>query len=330
MDQLYAGVDLGGTKIAAVFADSRGQVLGSLTRDTEGSGGPRHVLRRIADAIAELEKHTGRTPVAIGMGAPGLLDPQSGMIHFCPNLATQWRGVPAAEILLELTGKPAYLLNDARAATLGEFTYGAGRGSANMLLVTVGTGIGGGVVIDGKLALGRYGAAGEIGHQTLQPDGPYCTCGNRGCLERLVSGPALSAEGAWLVENGLAPQLSELVSGNARAVTPRQMVAAAQAGDDKVRVVIERAAGLLGIGIANALTVVGVDLVVIAGGMAALGETLLGPIRSAVTSRVHMFPGSEVRVVCAALGDYAGALGGIALAASRTAEKQPENQKDCQ
>ena len=144
------------------------------------------------------------TPVAAGMGVPGLVDRDQGITLFLPNLPTQWRGVAVARMLGDCIGYPVYLLNDARIATLGEMSYGLGRNGGTMVFLSLGTGIGGGVVIDGKLRLGPLGAAGELGHQTILPDGPLCGCGNHGCLETLASGPAIGAEGsgccvvAWL------------------------------------------------------------------------------------------------------------------------------------
>jgi glucokinase len=263
--------------------------------------------------VAALARELTPEVEAIGMGLPGLVDRERGVSRFLPNMPTQWRDVPVAEILRSELGCPVYLLNDARLAAMGEFVYG-GREVQTMIFFTLGTGVGGGVIVDGKLRLGPLGAAGEVGHQTILPDGPLCGCGNRGCLETLASGPALSGEGVRLMRTGLAPRLHELVSGDAQRITPREMGIAAREGDKAVAAAIERVTAYLGIAIANLVNVLHPELVVLGGGVAALGETLLAPVRAEVLRRVGMFPADNVRIENSALGDRAGALGGIALA----------------
>jgi glucokinase len=206
-------------------------------------------------------------------------------------------------------------------ATLGEFTYGRGMTVNTMVFLTVGTGIGGGVVIDRKLRLGPLGAAGELGHQTIQSDGLRCGCGNRGCLETLASGPALVGEGVRLLLSGLAPVLYELTGGNVAAVTPKEMGDAARAGDANVSEAIARAAGYLGIGVANAVTALHPDMVVLGGSVSALGDLLLDPIRAVVRERVRMFPVDDVVIERSILEDKAGLLGGIALAVAGTMDR---------
>jgi glucokinase len=248
------------------------------------------------------------------MGCPGLVDVAHGITRFFPNLPTQWRDVHAAEILGRRLGCPVRLLNDVRTATLGELTYGRGRTARTMAFFALGTGVGGGVAVDGRLHLGPLGAAGELGHQTILPDGPVCGCGNRGCLETLASGPAITAEGVRLLRTGLAPKLHELVDGDAGRITPKEMAAAAFTGDDKVRESILRAAEYLGIGVANVVVVLHPDLVVLGGGVAELGDILLDRVRETVRRRVGMFPTDGVKIERSALGERAGLLGAIALA----------------
>ena len=183
-----------------------------------------------------------------------------------------------------------------------------------MAFFSIGTGVGGGVVIDGKLRLGPLGAAGELGHQTILPDGPRCGCGNQGCLEALVSGPAIVGEGVRLLRNGLAPRLHELVAGNADRVTPREMLAAAEAGDQLVREALDRAATYIGIAAANVVVILHPDLIVLGGGVAELGEVLTARVRQVIQRRVGMFPTDNVRVELSLLGDLAGIMGAVALA----------------
>jgi glucokinase len=309
-----AGVDVGGTKIAAVLGTQDGTILAEGKIETRSAAGPADAFERIAQLLEHLAQESQVGPGAIGIGLPGLVDSERGVIEFLPNLPDSWRGFPAGEFLGTKTGKPVYLLNDARLAALGEYCFGSSPGSDNLLVVTVGTGIGGGLILDGRLRLGVWGAAGEIGHHTILPDGAACSCGSRGCLETLINGPLLSAQGASLARSGAAPRLAAIVENNWSAITPKEMAIAAQQGDLLVAAAIEKAAGFLGIGIANAITLTAVDQVVISGGVAALGNLLLEPVRAAVRERVRMFPAECVRIACSTLGDHAGALGALALA----------------
>jgi glucokinase len=187
VNELFATVDLGGTKIAAAIAGADGEILAEGRIATNSHEGPAGVLPRIAGLVADLSARLGAQPVAAGMGVPGLIDVRTGVTRFLPNLPSQWRGVPVGLTLSTALGCPVFLLNDARMAALGEFTFGRGRSVDTMIFLTIGTGIGGGVIVDRKLRLGPLGAAGELGHQTIQRDGPLCGCGNRGCLEALAS-----------------------------------------------------------------------------------------------------------------------------------------------
>jgi glucokinase len=207
-----------------------------------------------------------------------------------------------------------YLLNDVRMATLGELTFGHGRHANTMAFFALGTGIGGGVAIDGKLRLGPLGAAGELGHQVILPDGPRCGCGNRGCLETLASGPAITAEGIRLMQSGLAPKLYTLCRGDAARVTTKEMAEAAAAGDGNVREAIVRAAQYLGIGVVNVVVTLHPDLIVLGGGVAQIGDLLFDTVRQTLRERVRMFPTDTIEVKPSELGDRAGPLGGIALA----------------
>ena len=316
MPSLYASVDLGGTNIKAVVADETGTVLGSKSVPTLSYEGPEKVLDRVAALVSDLKQQVGRSPQAVGMAVPGLVDMQQGVTKFLPNLPTQWRDVPVRQHLEPRVGCPVYLLNDVRTATLGEMTFGHGRGAATMVFLALGTGIGGGVVVDGRLRLGALGAAGELGHQTILTDGPACGCGNRGCLETLASGPAITAEGVRLLLSGLAPKLYELTEGQPSRVTTREMAAAAAAGDENIRQAIVRAASFLAIGVANLVVALHPDVVVLGGGVAGIGDLLFDAVRQGVRQRVRVFPVDDVVIRPSLLGDSAGALGGIALAMS--------------
>jgi glucokinase len=312
--EIYASVDLGGTNIACILAGADGRIVGEKKAPTLSHEGPQAVLARIAELVNSLAAECSTKPAALGMGIPGLADLKNGVTKFLPNLPTQWRDVPVRDVLSPKVGCPVYLLNDVRMATLGELVFGHGRTSRTMAFFALGTGIGGGVVVDGKLRLGPLGAAGELGHQTILPDGPRCGCGSRGCLETLASGPAITAEGVRLMLSGLAPKLHESVRGEASAVTPKEMAAAAEAGDERVKEALVRAARYLGIGVANVVTILHPDLIVLGGGVAAVGPLLFDTVRATVRERVGMFPTDDIAIKPSLLGERAGALGGIALA----------------
>jgi glucokinase len=258
---MFASVDIGGTNTSCAVASGAGQMLAERIIPTLPHEGPEAVLSRIAATINELAASTGQRLAAFGVGVPGIADFHRGRTLFLPNLPNGWRDYPVAERLSAAVGCPVFLLNDARMAALGELWFGHGRGVKTMLVFTVGTGIGGGVVIDRKLRLGPLGAAGEIGHQTILPDGPLCGCGNRGCLETLAGGPALIGAGVRLMKSGHASRLYDLVEGSADRVTPRLVAQAAAAGDKFVREELLRAGRMLGIGVSNVIAVLNPELV---------------------------------------------------------------------
>ena len=318
MNELQAGVDLGGTSIKAAVATADGQLIAEDHVPTESHRGPDVVLERIVQLVLELVRRSGHskdTLSAVGLGVPGLVDLTTGTTKFLPNLPTQWRDIPVASRLAGPLGCQVRLLNDVRTATLGELRFGHGRHRPNATLAffSIGTGIGGGVAIAGKLRLGPLGAAGELGHQTILPDGPRCGCGNRGCLEALASGPAISAAGIRLMRTGLAPKLHEIAQGNAANVTAQEMAQAAS-HDDAVREVIVQAATYLGIAAANVVTVLHPDLIILGGGVSQLGDILVETVKNVIAERVGMFPTDQVQVAQSQIGERAGIMGAIALA----------------
>ncbi len=315
---MFASVAIGGTITSCAVATGAGQILAERTIPTLSHEGSEAVLHRIAVTINEMAAAASQRLAAVGVGVPGLADFHRGRTLFLPNLPTGWRDFPVADRLSKALGCPVFLLNDARMAALGELWFGHGRGVKSMVAFTIGTGIGGGVVIDRKLRLGPLAAAGEIGHQTILPDGPLCGCGNRGCLEALASGPALIGQGVRLMKSGHAPRLYEMVEGDASRITPHLMAQAAAAGDVSVHESIRRSARLLGIGVSNVITVLCPELVVIGGDVAAsLGAMLMDVVRREVHDRVRLVPLDRVRIECSALEEKAGLLGGVALAIAR-------------
>ncbi|MCC9604068.1 ROK family protein [Stieleria sp. JC731] len=324
---VFVAVDLGGTSAKIALANSSGDFIGRSAVSTQDDGRPDPVIDAMVAAIKRLLDEasidTDRV-IGLGMGIPGLVDVKNGVTKFLPNLPTQWRDIPVAKRMTAELGCSVKLLNDVRTATLGELKFGVGKSNPvlSFAFFSIGTGVGGGLVIDGQLRLGPLGAAGELGHQTIDPNGPRCGCGNRGCLETLASGPAITSEGVRLVQSGLAPKLRELVGGDMNLVTPQTMAVAASE-DALVAEAIENAAVYLGIGAANVITAVHPDVIVLGGGVSMLGERLTTVVKREIDKRVGMFPTDNVDVVCSSLGADAGLRGAVALAdqASREANR---------
>lgn len=309
---LFAGIDLGGTKIAgAVWDPDLRTLVTQKTIPTLANLGPDAVLQRIVSVVRDLAEAVGIDSVefgGLGLGVPATFDAASGRILLIPNLPGDWFGKPAGPILHEALGCPVFLINDARAFTLAEATIGAGKGASTCVGVTLGTGIGGGIAIDGRLYLG-LGAAGEFGHLTLDPHGPPDGTGNPGGWEGMASGPAIAAMGMRVVAQGITSQIGKLVNFDLNAITPTIIAEAAEMGDDAARHILQQAGFNLGTGLATIITILAPDCVVIGGGVAALGEWIMRPIHETLRLRVHTVDLSLVRIVPAALGGEAGVIG---------------------
>ncbi|MFG0332584.1 MAG: ROK family protein [Maioricimonas sp. JB049] len=315
MSELYCGVDLGGTSIKCAFGDADGNLHIERVIPTDAHQGPEPVLDRIADLVNSIAREAGQSPASLGMGLPGLVDIENGIARFLPNLPTGWKDVHVTEHLEKQLDCTVRILNDVRTATIGELRYGNGKNANTMAFFAIGTGVGGGIVVDRKLRLGPQGAAGELGHQTIIPDGPLCGCGSRGCLETLCGAPAIASEGIRLMRIGHAPRLHKSTGGDPTKVSPKSMFEASEAGDEAVREVLLRAATFLGIGVANVMTVLHPDLVVLGGGVAMMGSFLIDRVREVVHSHVTMFPPESVRIEHSVLDEKAGVIGAVSLAA---------------
>lgn len=286
----HLGLDLGGTNVKWVVAATDDEGWRVLDRDQVPTpdGDPDTIIARLAALAAEaLDRCPGATTV--GIGVPGLYDPAAGTTRFLPNLRGDWAGRPVAAAVGEAVGLPAHLINDARAFGLAELRLGAGRGVSSMLGLTLGTGVGGVIALEGNVVYGHDGTAGEIGHQTIEPDGPWCGCGNRGCLESFVRADQIAA--------------------TTGAPSAEEAIARARAGDPRAEAGLEAIGRYLGIGIGSMVTVFTPDRVVIGGGIAAALDLLLGPIRDEMRQRVRTTSLDEVEIVAAELGTWAGAIG---------------------
>jgi glucokinase len=309
---LTVGVDVGGTKVAAGVVDESGAVLARAKRPTPSTSPP-----DIADAIVSVV--TGLAdmhPVdAVGIGAAGFVSADRSTVLFAPNLA--WRREPLRDAVAGRLGLPVVVENDANAAAWAEYRFGAGRGEGYLVAVTVGTGIGGGIVLDGALYRGRFGIGAEVGHVRVVPDGRRCGCGNRGCWERYCSGPALVREAQELasVSATTVPRLMQLVGGDVRRIDGPAVTRAAREGDPGAAECFAVIGAWLGQGLADLAAVLDPAVFVVGGGVAEAGEFLLGPARDrfagALTARGHR-PMAEIRL--AALGADAGLVGAADLA----------------
>jgi glucokinase len=312
------GMDLGGTKILAAVVDADGRVVSEAKVKTQPEKGPDAVIERMAQAAQEAVqklKLDWDAVRGIGVGAPGPVDPDAGVVHQTPNLPG-WEEVPLASQLAKSLGVPIFLENDVNLGTLGEHVLGAGRGTKDMVGIFVGTGTGGGLILDGKLRSGYRHAAAEIGHMILLADGPVCGCGKRGCVEALASRTAIERD-IWAgIAAGRRSLIPELTGGDARQLTSGVLAQAMREGDPLVLEVMARTQWYLGLLTASIVNLIDPEMIVFGGGLLeALGDEFLSPIR--VTARQYFLQQAgvdKVRIVAAKLGDHAGVLGAAALA----------------
>jgi glucokinase len=309
---LTVGIDVGGTKIAGGVVDEQGEILATARRESPATD-TAAIERNIGDLVAELRGNHEIT--GVGIGAAGFVDSSRSTVLFAPNLA--WRDEPLRKDLEALIGLPVVVENDANAAAWGEFTFGAGEDVSDTLLVTVGTGVGGGIVLNGQLHRGAFGVAAEIGHMRVVPDGILCGCGNRGCWEKYASGTALVREARDQARQGslIARTLLDRAGGDVEAITGPLITEAAREGDSFAREQLASLGKWLGEGIASLTAVLDPAVVVIGGGVSEAGDLLLDPVRAHFKANLtgrHYRPELEVRA--ALLGNKAGMIGAADLA----------------
>jgi len=313
LEGYFVGVDLGGTKIYTALADLHGRILAEFRTPTKAREGPEAVIARIAETVHRVLKAVeGKAPAALGIGSPGPLDPETGVVYNSPNLG--WDRVPLKKKLEELLEVPVLVDNDANLAALGEYSFGAGRGSRHMVYVTVSTGIGGGLILDGRIYRGAGGGAGEVGHMVLDPEGPPCGCGRRGCLEALASGTAMAARARELAAAGRGKAILREAGGAAGGITAVSVSRAAAAGDSEAAEIITRAGEYLGMGLANVINLINPDRLVLGGGALEAGEGIWAGMERELSARSLRPALDQVRVVRAGLGSRSGLMGAVALA----------------
>jgi glucokinase len=299
------GVDLGGTNIVSAVVDDKGKVLGRDKRKTMASLGAKGVLERIVESVHAAGKNS-RLPwdshLAVGIGSPGPLDPKRGVVIYTPNL--NWKNVPIVAILSKKLHKKVVLENDANLAALGESWVGAGKGEKAVLCVTLGTGVGGGLILDGKIFEGATGVSNHIGHIVVDPNGPPTPYGNSGVLEQYVSATGIVR---MATEAGLKPPAGEPLE----AYSFQKM---AEAGNSKVKKVYEKAGRMLGVGLTSAIHLLNPSMVIFSGGVAGAGDLLMKPMMQELKKRSFNSHLKGLKFKMAKLGDDMGAVGAARLA----------------
>jgi glucokinase len=310
MTEAALAFDLGGTELRAALVDREGRVMAFDSTPTRSQSGPQSVIGQIEALAAHVRSRiSGVTLLGAGIGAPGPLDPVAGIVIAPPTLAG-WQEVPLARILQDRFGLPVRLENDANAAALGEWRFGAGRGATSLVFVTVSTGIGGGIIADGRVLHGRRGLAGEIGHMTITDQSEPCFCGAVGCFEAVASGTALGRRATAMTEPKDGSALRTLSRDG--DVTGRHVVEAARDGDGLALRLIAEEGRWLGIGFTNLLHLYSPDRIVMGGGVSDGYDLLHGYIEATIRQRA-MSAYRDVPVVRARLGRHAGLVGAASL-----------------
>jgi glucokinase len=308
------GVDLGGTKLEAARVDEEGKVLDSVRMATRAREPHLAVEEDIVAAVRQLEKKAGSFPIGVGIGMAGQIDGSTGQVHFAPNLG--WHDVPLRVDLEKALELPVVVTNDVRAVTLGEWLHGTGRDCDDLVCLYVGTGIGGGVVTGGRLLSGSTNSAGELGHVTIDLDGPVCTCGNYGCMEALAGGWAIARQARELVSRNpeAGGKILSLVGGSVDSVTAKTVAVAAGGGDGPSIAILEDAGRALAAGCVSLVNVFNPSRLILGGGVIDGVPWLIDRVREGVTKRALPAATGRLQVLASFLGAKAGAVGAASLA----------------
>ncbi len=314
MQRAAIGVDLGGTNLRFGLVSEDEKIISRRLTGTMATEGVEIVLERLTSGIRTLAmkaESMGLEVAGIGIGVPGITSARDGIVRLSPNLPG-WRDVPLRSHLSENFQYPVYVENDANAYALGEYWFGAGKGAKSMVCITLGTGVGGGIILDGGIWRGADGMAGEVGHITVNPDGPLCPCGNRGCLERYSSATAVMEMAESAASGNGKTTLKTLLKNG--MLTPEAIADAAKKGDRAAARIYSEAGKYLGIAIADLIDLLNMECVVIGGGMSGAWELFIGPLREEVQARAFKIPAQRCRIVRGKLKDDAGILGAAGLA----------------
>ena len=323
MVRFVLGIDIGGTNlVVGSVAEDGSAMVAAASEPTQSEAGATDVVDRLVGlaerAIATTRREApGAEILGVGVGAPGPLDTKRGIVLLTPNLG--WVNMPLRQLIHDRLDLPAALDNDANCAVLGEWWVGAARGARHAIGITIGTGIGGGLIVDGQLYHGASDVAGEIGHTTIDTEGRRCKCGNYGCLEAYASGPNIALRAVEEMEAGAESRLRALVGGDLRKVTAQTVYQAAADGDELALEVVNDTAKFLGVGIGNLLNVFNPEVVVVCGGVTLAGDHLFEPLRREVARRAFKPAVSACRIVPGELVGTAGVYGAAKIFLDQTA-----------
>ncbi len=316
MKKIYLGMDLGGSNISAALMDASGKIIRYEKTLTLADEGKKKLIQRIVMMGRKIQHDAGisrKEIKGIGMGVPGVLDLAQGVVKYSPNLPG-WRNVPLKKELEEALDLKVVLDNDANAAAFGEKWLGAGKDKQHVVVYTLGTGVGGGIIIGGQLVHGSCDGAGEMGHTTIVPDGPQCVCGNHGCLETLVSGTGIARRARELIKAGRKSILLRMCDGNLSGLTAKLVFLGARKGDKLANEVVEQTGVYLGIAVANMINLLNPELIIIGGGVSVAGDMLLRVIRQEAKKRAFKELYRCTKIVKATLSDRAGVFGAVGIA----------------
>ena len=315
LKHLVLALDLGGTNYRLALANDKGELLKRFSAPVKPDD-PEQTIEHIKNAISDLLSGINRSTVS-GMGAAiaGLVTQDTGVLLTSPNLLA-WYHTPVKEIFERELKLPVWVGNDATLAALGEYKFGAGKGCHDLIYITVSTGIGGGIITGGKLLLGTSGFAAEVGHMTIDVNGPRCNCGNIGCLEMLASGTAIARIAAERLSKGEKSTITDLIAGDLSKISAEMVEKAARAGDAMAMAVMNTAGTNLGVGVVNLVHIFNPELIIIGGGVSKAGDLIFEPVRQVISKRVMR--DISVRITTPVLGDNPGLLGAVALVLENT------------
>lgn len=314
MQKVRIGFDLGGTNMGASLVSLEGKIIHTSECPTLSHEPAENIIGRIKNLIKdcfEYGKENNLEVISVGIGCPGLIDSNTGVVRFSPNIPS-WNNVEIGKILSEEFHVPVSIDNDVRVAALGEYAFGAGRNYKNILCITVGTGVGGAIILDGKLMRGPSQSMGELGHMTLKSDGPKCGCGNNGCLEALASSTAIIREANEVLEKGLSPIMQKMVD-EGQKVNAYLVTKAAEQGDKEASRIMRETGEWLGIGLSTVINLLNPEVIIIGGGVSLAGDVLFNPMKEEISKRALKIPREFVKIVPAELGDSAGMIGASTL-----------------
>jgi len=316
----YVGVDFGGTEIKIGVINHKGQILhkDAFVTDTTKSGD--QIVEHIADCVEKIieQSHVPVTEIkGIGIGSPGLLNPETGQLKIVTNVP-QLNDIYFAEGIGKRFTLPSFLDNDVNAMALGEYFYGAGQGYRDIIALTLGTGVGGGIILDGQLYRGTTFTAGELGHMSIDANGLYCPCGNYGCLERYIGRDGIVTRFKMFKSKGISTRIDEFTENG--EITPKAIAMAAGTGDELSIEVLAETGKILGIALASLTNILNPEVFIIGGGIANAGDLILGPARHELIKRAYTIPAKKVKVIPAKLKNDAGIVGSASVAVAKLSE----------